>query len=209
MPPAVPGLTAFVAPEAGRGYVIGADPAEGNPQSDESAASVVDGLTGEQVAVLAGRFDPAVFAAHVATASEYYNSAPVLVERNNHGHAVLLWLGEFSTVHCLPGLDGKPGWLESGRSKPLAVDCAADVLRDGAQSGAPAWVRDRETLDQLASIEGSTLRAPEGALGARQHDDRALAHILALAAIRWGLAGTGVSFVGLPPADPTNDFGGW
>ena len=116
--PALPGFVLYGSPETGRDYVIGCDPAEGNPQSDESAASVVEALTGEQVAVLAGRFEPAVFAGYVATLSEYFNGAAALVERNNHGHAVLLWLAEFSQVACLRGLDGKPGWLESGRSKP-------------------------------------------------------------------------------------------
>jgi hypothetical protein len=186
--PPIGGLTVFGRPRAGRGYVIGADPAEGNPQSDESAASVVDALTGEQTAVLAGRVDPAVFAAQLAAVSEYFNAAPVLVERNNHGHAVLLWLAEFSPVECLAGLDGKPGWLETGRSKPLAVDNAAAGLRDGATR-----ICDRATLEQLASIEGATLRAPAG-----RHDDRALAHILALAALRWSFGGTGASVVAAP-----------
>ena len=126
----------YAAAEAGREYVIGCDPAEGNPQSDESAASVVDVLTGEQVAVLAGRFDPAVFAGYVASLSEYYHGAPALVERNNHGHAVLLWLAEFSQVACLPGLDGKPGWLESRALEAARPGCGGRRLRDGAWGGA-------------------------------------------------------------------------
>ena len=190
--PAIPGLSCFLAPEAGRAYAIGADPAEGNPQSDESAASVVDVLTGEQVAVLAGRFDPSVFAGHVAELAEFYNDAEVLIERNNHGHAVLLWLAEFSSVSCLAGLDGKPGWLQTGKGKPLCVDAAADALRDGVTG-----IRDVGTRDQLASIMGSTLKAPEG-----EHDDRALAHVLALAAVKFG--GAGVRSIGGVAALPVD-----
>jgi hypothetical protein len=167
-------VTVFVAPVPGRTYVVGADPAEGNPQSDESAATVLDLLSGEQAALMAGRLDPAAFAAALDRLGRMYNGAAVLVERNNHGHAVLLWLREHSGLRVLAGTDGRPGWLATGASKPLAFDAAAEALRDGS-----AVVRDRETWLQLAAIEG-TLRAAAG--GA---DDRAAAFVLALAAIRF------------------------
>jgi hypothetical protein len=178
-------LCIFCLPEPGRRYVIGADPAEGNPQSDESAASVVDTVTGEQVAVLAGRFEPAVFSARLAAAASIYNDADILVERNNHGHAVLLWLVEHKwdwLEHARPvpyrllrGWDGKPGWLSTGRGKALAFDAAADAVREGRTK-----LRDRVTLEQMMAIRGATLSAPQG-----EHDDRAVAHVLALAALRW------------------------
>lgn len=170
----LPGLTVFAPPVPEAAYVVGADPAEGNPQSDESAATVLD-QDGRQVAVLAGRFDPAVFAAHLESLSARYNHAPILVERNNHGHAVLLWLREFGSAQLLAGYDGKPGWLQSGRGKALCLDTAAEVFAAGA-----AVIRDRTTAEQLASIEGATLRAPAG-----QHDDRAIAFCLALTALRF------------------------
>jgi hypothetical protein len=171
--PALPGLTIWSEPDAGSLYVIGADPAEGNPQSDESAATVID-ADGRQVAVLAGRFDPATFAAHLDRLSQLYD-APILVERNNHGHAVILWLREFSAAQLLTGFDDKAGWLQSGRGKPLCLDTAAEALAAGGPS-----VRDAATLAQLAAIEGATLRAPEG-----QHDDRAIAFCLGLVALRF------------------------
>src|SRR5690606_17347792 len=40
--PAVPGLVVWRRPQDGHLYVIGADPAEGNPTSDDSAATVLD-----------------------------------------------------------------------------------------------------------------------------------------------------------------------
>jgi hypothetical protein len=57
--PALPGLTLFVPPMPGRRYLVGVDPAEGNPTSDHSALEVIDVDTGEEVAALAGRFEPA------------------------------------------------------------------------------------------------------------------------------------------------------
>ena len=77
-------------------------------------------LAGEQVGAWAGRFEPAVLAAQIVAVSAFLNGAAALVERNNHGHAVLLWLREFSTVQALPGLDKKPGWATTGSSRPIA-----------------------------------------------------------------------------------------
>ena len=54
--PAIPGLVVYALPVEGKTYVIGADPAEGNPTSDESTLVVLDKDNGEEVAALAGRF---------------------------------------------------------------------------------------------------------------------------------------------------------
>jgi hypothetical protein len=171
-PPAINGLAVYVPPAAGRRYVVGADPAEGNPTSDESALSVVDVDSGEEAAALAGRFEPATFAAHVLAVAAWYWRAPVLAERNNHGHAVLSWLREHAPgLRLLCGEDGRPGWNTTTRSKAILYDGAGVAFRDGETT-----VHNLGTFSQLASIEGATQRAPEG-----QPDDRAVAFVLALA----------------------------
>ncbi|MCL4863982.1 MAG: hypothetical protein KJZ93_31530, partial [Caldilineaceae bacterium] len=156
-------------PEAGRQYVVGSDPAEGNPTSDDSALTVMDVLTGEECAALAGKFQPSVLAGYADQIGCYYNDAGLMVERNNHGHAVLLWLEEHSALRRLPGHDDKPGWLSSQLGKALLYNEMADCFRDKATT-----LHSFPTYMQLASIEGSTLRAPEG-----QHDDRADSYALA------------------------------
>ena len=75
--------------------------------------------TGEEVAVLAGKFEPSVFASHIDAVGRWYNDAHVLVERNNHGHAVLLWLRDHSPLLWLPGHDGRAGWLSNSKGKAL------------------------------------------------------------------------------------------
>jgi hypothetical protein len=169
--PALPALLVYGVPARGRRYVVAADPAEGNPTSVESALEVLDVDSGEEVASLAGRFEPATFAAHVETVARYYNGAAVLVERNNHGHAVLLWLLDHARgLVRLCGEDRKPGWLTTSKSKAMLYDRAGEALRDGE-----TIIHSPDTFAQLASIEGSTDRAPEG-----QPDDRAMAFVLAL-----------------------------
>lgn len=175
--PAIPGLRIYEAVEAGASYVIGADPAEGNPTSDDSALSVKKlGAKFEQVAVLAGKFEPGTFGGHISAISLYYNKAAALVERNNHGHAVLLWLRDHALhVSRLSGEDNKKGWLSSTKGKTVMYDKAAEMAQNEE-----IVIRDMETYLQLASIDGSTLRAPEG-----DRDDLADADVLAnLAALR-------------------------
>jgi hypothetical protein len=168
--PPLPALMVYAAPVPGRRYVVGADPAEGNPTSDPSALAVLEVDSGEEVASLAGRFEPATFAANADAIGRWYNNAAVLVERNNHGHAVLLWLAEYSSLDRLGGDDHRPGWNTTTKSKALLYDGAGEVLRDG-----DAIIHGLETFTQLASIEGATLRAPDG-----QRDDIAVAFVLAL-----------------------------
>lgn len=170
--PSIPGLEVFAAPLRGRTYVLGADTAEGNPQSDESACEVLDEQTGEQVARFAGRFEPSVFASYVDALGVWYNHAAALYERNNHGHACLLWAKDHGSLKLLRGLDDKPGWHSTTLGKARLYDACADAFRNGEVS-----LHSLGTFTQLASIEGATLRAPEG-----QRDDRADAFALACVA---------------------------
>jgi hypothetical protein len=167
--PLIPGLEIYALPGFRRTYVIGADTAEGNPHSDDSAASVLDKDTGEEVATLAGRYEPATFASYLDELSRFYNGASILVERNNHGHAVLLWLREHSRARRLRGYDGRDGWLTNARGK---AQLYADVARDLRDHG--LLLHSAGSYSQLAGIEGSTLNAPDG-----EQDDRAIAFALA------------------------------
>lgn len=179
--PAIPGLVVWRRPEEERRYVIGGDPAEGNPTSDDSALLVLESATGEEAARLAGRIEPSTFARYIDMVGQWYNDAQVLVERNNHGHAVLLWLREHSGLHRISGFDGKEGWHSTSQGKALLYTEAADAFRDQA-----TIIHSFDAWTQLASIDGSTLRAPEG-----EHDDLADAYALALCARRYA-GGSGI-----------------
>lgn len=163
-------LRVYAKPQPGRAYVIGADPAEGNPTSDPSALKVLDVRSGEEAASLSGRYEPAVFAAWVAAISRWYGGAPALIERNNHGHTVLLWLRDHAPeVRLLRGLDGKAGWLSNSVGKVQLYNELAEACAQAAVT-----IHDLTTYLQVASIDGGTLRAPTG-----DHDDDADAFALA------------------------------
>lgn len=195
----LPGLDIYFAPVPGVRYVMGADPAEGNPNSDDSALTVIDLEKGEEVALMAGKFEPAVFASYISQLSAYYNNAAVLVERNNHGHSVIQWLDEHSRrTKLLLGHDAetykrdsksrrkrkkmKFGWLSSTLGKTILYTIVTEHFRDNSgfsDEGKPnvKVLHSFSTYTQLSEIEAATLSAPEG-----QHDDRADSYALAQAA---------------------------
>jgi hypothetical protein len=185
--PSIPGLCIYRLPIKGRRYVGGVDPAEGNPSSDDSAVVFLDEMTGEEVAMLSGKFQPSTMASYVDQIGRWLNNSSILVERNNHGHAVLLWLRDHSKLKRLPGWDAdarlagpeaaapgvrKEGWLSNSRGKSLLYDALADAVRDGLTT-----IHSFKCHDQIGSIEGSTLRAPEGLM-----DDCSDAYALATVA---------------------------
>jgi len=172
----VPGFTAYAHPLKGQEYLVSADPAEGNPGSDPSAAVVLDAETWEEVGTLHGNYEPDIFASYLTQAGEHYNRATVLVERNNHGHAVLLALeyAGYQNIYMSP-MDKKAGWLSNSRDKVLAVGNCAQALREGCCA-----VNHEGTLAELAILEAGTLKAPQG-----EHDDLAMAFINGLAGLRW------------------------
>jgi hypothetical protein len=204
--PSLPGLEVFQAPRVDGKYVIGADPAEGKPTSDDSAAVVLDAQTGEHAASLRGKIEPSDLGERVHKLARYFNRAHVLVERNNHGHAVLLWLRDnardIAKLHghhpsLIAGHDKKPGWVSSQLGKTSMYDTCADMLKNKE-----VLVRCPRLFAQLASVEAATLRPPDGA---GHHGDLAVAFALACCA-RLALGAKTVRFESL--AEPKEEDDG-
>jgi len=86
--PPVPAVNGVAAKE----YIVGVDPAGGGTDGDFSCAQVIEVCGGMQCAELHGHFSPQELASRVALLAQKYNNAMVVVERNNHGHAVLAHL---------------------------------------------------------------------------------------------------------------------
>jgi len=170
----IPFLRVYKEPEQDHEYVIGGDPAEGNPESDDSVLTVLDVDTLEECAIVAGKIEPTDFALYAMQLGKYYNGARCLPERNNHGHAVILALRDIHEQDVLRGWDYKHGWLSTRRGKATMFTYAADALRDKQ-----TIVHDPDTYAQMMSIGGATLKAPEG-----ENDDFAISWSLAVCAAR-------------------------
>jgi len=177
-PPPIPGLTVYKESVGGQ-FIICVDPAEGNPNSDNSVADVFDWDTGEQVANLCCQAEVTVFAEYIAMLSEYYGNAPVWSERNNHGHAVIALLRE-KNIRVLEGPDTtkstpKFGYLSTAKGKAIGYVELAERL-----TGGEIIIHKQKSFDELSNIQGSNLSAPEGF-----NDDHATTFMLFAAAKRY------------------------
>ena len=181
----LPGLAVYRLPAPGRRTVLAADVAEGLEHGDYSAATLLDADTWEELAHLHGHWEPDAYATYLDRLARAYG-ATVAVERNNHGHAVLVALKALGTPKGYIGDDGRPGWLTTAQSKPLAIDLLAQALRDGLIT-----IRTQATLDELAiyriTKSGDT-SAPAG-----YHDDRVMSLAIGLMVAR------------RPPPDPASE----
>jgi hypothetical protein len=113
--------------QAGRDYVLGADPAGGGPRGDYSCAEVIDRRTGAQCAEFVGHINPRGFAKTLADLGGEYNTALVAVESNNHGHAVLACLENRGYPRIYKQGD-EYGWCTTAVSRPAMIENLVDAL---------------------------------------------------------------------------------
>jgi len=166
----------YEAPQKGRSYVVGADCAEGLKGGDDSTGVVVDKETGRTVAVLSGEYEPTEeHPAYLAILAQWYD-APVMVERNNHGHAVIGGLARHGVV-CLSGSDGRRGYQTTALSKSSAYNTAHAYLLQAKASGVES-IPDARLKDQLGGVDRVTLKGP-GKGKITKTDDEAVAWVLA------------------------------
>ena len=153
-------------------YIIAADTSEGGG-GDASGAVVRRRDTGEQCATLSGQYQPWELAKATAKLGREYNLAQLVVERNNHGHAVLQALErEEKYEHIyLHFEDGKPGWPTTPVTRPMMLDELEDSHRRGLWS-----TKDRATLGQLRTFIITDTGKAEAARG--EHDDLVIAEAI-------------------------------
>jgi Terminase RNaseH-like domain len=179
-------IAIWLPPQAGNRYLIGVDPAGGGTRGDYSCAEVIDRKTGMQCAELHGHIPPREMADKVLELAQEYNDALVAVERNNHGHAVLMRLGEtldYANVYKERGV--VPGWNTTVANRPPMIANLAEIVAEKPELflSAKLWNECR-----------TFVRAADGRPGAAPgaHDDCMLAMAIALAVrAEAGIAGLG------------------
>jgi hypothetical protein len=157
----------------GREYVIAVDPAGGGSDGDYAAVQVVDRATGLQCAELRERLHPRALTLLVASLAAEYNDALVVVERNNHGMAVLAYL-EREDVRLYMAKDRQAGWLTSAVSRPEILSKLAVMLTER-----PAVFRSRRLLAECRTFVSTASGRAEAASGS--HDDCVMAMAIAQA----------------------------
>ena len=127
---------------AGRAYVLFIDPSEGLPTSHWQAGAVLDVSRNRYVATLRVRTDLVSLAYLAVGIATRYNHALLMVERNNHGHAVLATIESigydniyFHREHsnALRSGEMRQGWpTRASDTKPLMIQTFTEAFNAGA-----------------------------------------------------------------------------
>jgi hypothetical protein len=137
----------------------------------------VDRQRGVEVAELHGRWPMEEYAARLDKMGHWFNQAELAIERNNHGHTVLLalrtglaharWAGTeepYPTLysHTDPLKPGSPllGWETNTRTKAMMLDALATLLREDTYHPRSALFLDEAGL--YAYHDNGSTGAPAG-----------------------------------------------
>ena len=161
-------LLVWLPPAPGREYLLAVDTAGGHPDGDFAAVQVIELGTGLQCAELQERVRPAELARLCAELGREYGNALVVVERNNHGSAVLAYLGTEQRYGHVYEQHGQAGWLTSAASKPEIVARLGTLLLNS-----PERFMSRRLLGECRSFVADE----HGRAGAKAgaHDDLVMA----------------------------------
>ncbi len=158
-----------------RTYIVAADAAGGGSEGDFAAVQVIDRATGRQCAELQARLPPRDLARSAAELAREYNGALLVVERNNHGSAVLAFLEtEPGPLQLYAGPDRMPGWLTDAGSRPRMLSSLAVLLSQ--QPGLIASDRFLQECRSFVTDERGRAAAARGA-----HDDLVMSMAIAQA----------------------------
>ena len=167
-------LHVWLAPVAGREYVVAVDPAGGGTEGDFTAAQVIDVQTGLQCAELQAKLTP-LETAHQATAlARRYNHALLAVERNNHGAGVLAHLCGVCRYGRVYQMEGQDGWLTSAVTRPRILGRLGSALVE-----TPGIFSSERLLRECRSFVRHANGRTEAQAG--EHDDCVMAMAIALA----------------------------
>ena len=172
-------IKVYKKPEKGVPYVIGGDTAgEG---SDSFVAQVLDNRTGEQVAVLRGKFDEDVFARQVYCLGLHYNTALIGIETNFSTYPVMeLERLRYPKQYIRESIDDYThkikqsfGFLTNTKTRPVILAELIKAVRDDI-----TIVNDETTLQEMLTfVRNPETLKPEAELGA--HDDCVLSLAIA------------------------------
>jgi hypothetical protein len=160
-------------PQPGRKYLLGVDPAGGGTDGDYAAVQVIEKSTGLQCAELRGHLTPRELAKQSAELARKYNQASVVVERNNHGMAVLAYLSAVERYGHIYEDRGQAGWLTTAITRPAMIALLSAALTTGPE----IFSSSRLLAECRTFVRQSDGRA---AAAAGVHDDCVMAMAIAL-----------------------------
>ena len=162
------GLLVWLPPVPGRRYILAADPAGGGSEGDFAAVQVIDEASGMQCAEMQARVHPRELAVRLAGLAREYVDALVVVERNNHGAAVLAYLEQEGRGLRVYEEQGQRGWLTDAVSRPRMIGGMNRLL-----SERPEIFASERLLEECRGFVTNASGRAEAAAGT--HDDLVMA----------------------------------
>jgi hypothetical protein len=161
-------LSIWFPPLHGCKYIVAVDSAGGGAEGDFAAVQVIDQDTGLQCAELQERLRPSELAKVAVELAKEYHGAMIVVERNNHGAAVLAFLETSEGYRNVYKQKGEAGWLTTAASKPEMVALLGSLLEQW-----PVMFMSRRLLGECRTFVGGERGKTGAANGA--HDDLVMA----------------------------------
>ena len=158
----------------GRKYILGVDAAGGGSGGDYACVQVIDRASGLQCAELYGHYTPEELAAQAAKLGREYNGGLIVVERNNHGHAVLAMLERVEQYEPLYRNNRYAGWVTTMLTRPTMLERFGATLVANSE-----LFMSRRLLEECRTF----VRRADGRIAASEgaHDDAIMAMAMALA----------------------------
>ncbi|MEO6828524.1 MAG: terminase [Acidobacteriaceae bacterium] len=155
-------------------YLVAADPAGGGTDGDYAALQVIELQTGLQCAELQERIDPRELARQAVELAREYNDALLVVERNNHGAAVLAYMDHVKDCPPIYEQRGVAGWLTTAMSRPGMIEhLGMALIHDGGILSSVRLLAECRTF--VRQMDGRVEAAAGG------HDDCVMAMAMAMA----------------------------
>lgn len=167
-------LHIWLPPVPGNRYLVVVDTAGGGAAGDYTAVQVIELRTGLQCAELRQRLNPLELAAAAVQLAYEYGRAKLVVERNNHGSAVLAYLDSVHRYEDVYGMEDQAGWLTTVANKPRIIGRMGALLVQSPQLFASARLLE-ECRTFINGANGRTGAAPGS------HDDCLMAMAIAQA----------------------------
>lgn len=158
----------WLPPVRGREYLLAVDTAGGGSDGDFAVVQVLEMETGLQCAEMRRHVGVRELAKIAAAMGREYNEARIVVERNNHGAAVLAYLEGEERYSRMYEQAGMPGWLTTAANKPRMISRLGSLLAEE-----PWLFSSRRLLEEcrtFVTLSGGRMGAAAGA-----HDDCVMA----------------------------------
>lgn len=182
----------FEKPRKGCVYALGADPAQGG-DGDYSVFAILNVTDRTCAFRYRARVAVDVFAREIAKRGRQYWNCKVGVERNNHGHSVLLALREIEhypniyhevvkvKVLGLEKQEVKYGWITDNSTRPIMLDMLKVAVEGDSEEDENNFQPQVTILDQALLSEMLTFEEIKGKLQAAEgkHDDVVFAYGIA------------------------------